>query len=149
MPKPRKRKKDMGIFVSTEPLEDPEDIKDAKAFMLAEMYGWMQDYIEGFTKMSGMMDKYDCIGDVRVLGAMIGIEFVKDRKTKEPDGELVKDIVAECANTGLIIEAAGTAGNSVRFLAPLVMTDEQTKAGLDIFEAAIKKCMPSDKEIWG
>ncbi|MCI2061798.1 MAG: hypothetical protein LKJ83_03400 [Eubacteriaceae bacterium] len=44
----------MGIFVSTEPLEDPEDIKDAKAFMLAEMYGWMQDYIEGFTKMSGM-----------------------------------------------------------------------------------------------
>jgi len=91
--------------------------------------------------LRAMMDKYDCIGDVRVLGAMIGIEFVKDRKTKDPDGELVKDIVAECANTGLIIEAAGTAGNSVRFLAPLVMTDEQTKAGLDIFEAAIKKCM--------
>lgn len=84
-------------------------------------------------------EKYECIGDVRCIGAMPGIEFVKDRKTKEPDAALVSAIVKECAMNGLIVENAGAEGNSIRFLAPLVMTDEQTNAGLDIMEAAIKK----------
>jgi 4-aminobutyrate aminotransferase and related aminotransferases len=86
------------------------------------------------------MEKYDCIGDVRGVGSMLGIEFVKNRETKEPDGKLVKAIVQECVQHGLILEAAGEQGNSIRFLAPLVMTDEQTEAGLAIFEAAIEKC---------
>ncbi|MEE3362083.1 MAG: aspartate aminotransferase family protein [Anaerovoracaceae bacterium] len=87
------------------------------------------------------MEKYECIGDVRGVGAMVGIEFVKDRTTKEPDAEIVKNIVSECAQNGLLIEAAGIRGNSIRFMAPLVITDEQIEAGLEIMEAAIKKCM--------
>ena len=86
-----------------------------------------------------MMEKYDCIGDVRGLGGMIGIEFVKDRETKEPAPALTSAIIQECAQNGLLVEGAGTYNNVIRFLAPLVMTDEQLEAGLAIFENAVKK----------
>ena len=79
------------------------------------------------------------VGDVRGLGGMIGIEFVKDKKSKEPNGELVKKLVTECANNGLIVENSGSHGQVIRFLAPLVITNEQLEAGLDIFENAINK----------
>ena len=86
-----------------------------------------------------MMEKYDCIGDVRGLGGMIGIEFVKDRETKAPAPALTSAIIQECAQNGLLVEGAGTYNNVIRFLAPLVMTDEQLEAGLAIFENAVKK----------
>lgn len=88
-----------------------------------------------------MMDKYPVIGDVRGLGGMIGIEFVKDPDTKEPAPELTSAVIQYCAQHGLLVEGAGTYNNVIRFLAPLVMTDEQLEAGLDIFEAAVKACM--------
>lgn len=70
---------------------------------------------------------------------MIGLEFVKNKETKEPNPELVKALVAECAQHGLLVESAGIYGNVIRFLAPLVITDAQIEAGLDIMEAAIAK----------
>lgn len=87
-----------------------------------------------------MMEQYDCIGDVRGLGGMVGIEFVADKVSKEPDAALTSAVIQECVRNGLMVENAGTYGNVIRFLAPLVMTDEQLEAGLDIFEAAVKKC---------
>ena len=86
-------------------------------------------------------EKYDVIGDVRGMGAMIGLELVKDKGTKEPAPELVSAIVQECAQKGLLIESAGTYGNVIRFLAPLVMTDEQLEKGLEIYEEAVVKCI--------
>lgn len=86
-------------------------------------------------------DKYDVVGDVRGLGCMMGIEFVKDKETKEPASELVNAIVAEAVKHGLLLESAGTYGNVIRFLAPLVITDEQLDAGLEIYENAIKACI--------
>lgn len=85
-------------------------------------------------------DKYDVIGDVRGLGGMLGVEFVKDQTTKEPNGELVGRLVQDMAQHGLLVENAGTHGQVIRFLAPLVMTDEQLEAGLDIFEHSIRRC---------
>jgi 4-aminobutyrate aminotransferase / (S)-3-amino-2-methylpropionate transaminase / 5-aminovalerate transaminase len=87
------------------------------------------------------MEKYKVIGDVRGLGAMVGIEFVKDRETKEPDAQLVAELIRETAQHGLLCENAGVHGNVIRFLAPLVIQDEQLEAGLNIFEEAIKKCI--------
>ncbi|MDY3250657.1 MAG: 4-aminobutyrate--2-oxoglutarate transaminase [Candidatus Choladocola sp.] len=87
-----------------------------------------------------MKEKYACIGDVRGLGGMIGIEFVKDKTSKEPDASLTSAVISECASKGLLVEGAGTWNNVIRFLAPLVMTDAQLEAGLDIFEAAVSKC---------
>lgn len=84
--------------------------------------------------------KYDCVGDVRGLGGMIGIEFVEDKASKKPAKTLTGAIIEECAANGLLVEGAGIYGNVIRFLAPLVITDEQLEAGLNIFERAIKTC---------
>lgn len=86
-------------------------------------------------------EKYEVVGDVRGLGAMIGIEFVKDKKTKEPNTKLVTDLVQYCAQHGLLVENAGTYLNCIRFLAPLVITDAQLQAGFNILEAGITECM--------
>lgn len=85
--------------------------------------------------------KYPVIGDVRGLGGMIGLELVKDQASKEPDAKLTAALIQECAQNGLMIENAGTYNNVIRFLAPLVITDEQLEAGLEIMEKALVKCM--------
>ena len=84
--------------------------------------------------------KFPLLGDVRGLGAMIGLEFVKDPVTKAPNGDLVSALVQECARHGLLIENAGRWGQVVRFLAPLTITDRQLHCGLDILENALKTC---------
>lgn len=91
--------------------------------------------------MNNLKEELPVIGDVRGLGSMVGVEFVKNQETKEPAPELVKAIIQETAKNGLIMENAGAYGNVIRMLAPLVMTDEQLEAGLSIYEAAIRKCM--------
>ena len=83
-------------------------------------------------------EKYPVIGDVRGIGSMVGVEFVKDRKTKEPYPELVKAMIQYAVQHGLLIENAGTWGNVIRFLCPLVVTDAQLDAGLSIMESALK-----------
>ena len=90
-----------------------------------------------------MAESFDAIGDIRALGAMIGLELVKDRATKEPDPQLVSAVIADCASHGLLLESAGTYSNVIRFLAPLVITDAQLQAGLDILEAALRRCTTS------
>ena len=84
-------------------------------------------------------ETYPVIGDIRGLGAMIGLELVTDEKTREPATKLVAEVVNLAAQQGLIIESAGRYGNVIRFLAPLVITDAQLAAGLDILEGAIKR----------
>ncbi|MEA4926759.1 MAG: aspartate aminotransferase family protein [Syntrophomonadaceae bacterium] len=86
-------------------------------------------------------ERYPVVGDVRGLGAMIGIEFVKDKASKEPNPELVSALVAYCSQHGLLVENAGTYLNVIRFLAPLVITDGQLEAGFKIMEDGIKACM--------
>jgi 4-aminobutyrate aminotransferase/(S)-3-amino-2-methylpropionate transaminase len=83
-------------------------------------------------------DRYDIIGDVRGMGAMMGVEFIKDAH-KTPNAEIVGRIVQTAVQKGLLIESAGTYGNVIRFLCPLCVTDEQLYAGLDIFEESIKE----------
>lgn len=90
-------------------------------------------------RYEAMKEKYACIGDVRGLGAMIGLEFVKDKVTKEPDAAIVKALIQKCASKGLLVENAGIYGNVIRFLAPLVITDAQLEAGLDILEESIQE----------
>ena len=85
--------------------------------------------------------KYPVIGDVRGLGAMIGLELVKDRDTKEPATEIAGKLIQNAIQKGLLLESCGTASNVIRFLAPLTMTDEQMEKGLEIFEAALKEAI--------
>lgn len=84
--------------------------------------------------------KYDVIGDYRGLGAMLGLEFVHDKASKKPYPELVTAVIKEAAQHGLIMENCGIYDNVIRFLCPLVVTDAQLDAGLDILEQAIITC---------
>ncbi|MCD6346493.1 MAG: 4-aminobutyrate--2-oxoglutarate transaminase [Bacteroidales bacterium] len=90
-------------------------------------------------RFNEMKDNYAIIGDVRGQGAMLAIEFVKDRTTKEANKEVVNMIIKECWEHGLIILNAGVRGNIIRTLMPLIITDEQLEIGLQILEDAIKK----------
>jgi 4-aminobutyrate aminotransferase/(S)-3-amino-2-methylpropionate transaminase len=85
-------------------------------------------------RLHKLQDKLPGIGDVRALGAMIGVEFVVDRNTKEPDPESVKLITQACFKRGLIVLSAGIFGNVIRMLMPLVITDSQLAQAMDIFE---------------
>lgn len=91
------------------------------------------------TRFNEWKEKYEQVGDVRGLGAMLAIEFVKDKASKEPNKEIVGKIVSKCAQQGLITMSAGVKGNIMRFLMPLVITDEQVDCGLDIMEKALKE----------
>jgi 4-aminobutyrate aminotransferase/(S)-3-amino-2-methylpropionate transaminase len=85
------------------------------------------------------MKDFPVIGDVRGLGGMVGVEFVKDPVTKEPNGELVTALIQDMAQHGLLVENAGTYGQVIRFLAPLVMTDEQLRVGLKLFRDSLER----------
>jgi 4-aminobutyrate aminotransferase/(S)-3-amino-2-methylpropionate transaminase len=85
--------------------------------------------------------KYEVVGDVRGVGSMMGVEFVTDKASKNPNSDLVNAVINEAVQHGLIMESAGTYGNVIRFLCPLCVTDAQLDAGLDIYEKAIQKCM--------
>jgi len=86
-----------------------------------------------------MKEKYSIIGDVRGVGAMVAMELVKDRESKEFNPEAAGAIVKECYENGLLVLKAGAFNNVVRTLMPLVTTDEQLKDGLDILEKAVEK----------
>ena len=90
-------------------------------------------------RMKNLQKENSSIGDVRGIGAMIGIEFVKDNDPGKPDTELCDKIVKGCAEDGLILLSAGTFKNVIRILSPLVITDEELNKGLDILENQIKK----------
>ena len=80
--------------------------------------------------------KYDCIGDVRGLGLMIGVELVTDKASNKPAPELRDRIEVACFERGLIILGAGT--NTIRWSPPLILTKENVDVALEIFEDAIK-----------
>ncbi|MGO4889688.1 4-aminobutyrate--2-oxoglutarate transaminase [Anaerobacillus sp. MEB173] len=88
-------------------------------------------------RFESMKTKIPQIGDVRTLGAMTAVEFVKDPITKEPDKESVASIIQEVNKRGVIVLGAGLYGNVLRFLCPLVITDEQLQEGLDVIEQVI------------
>lgn len=77
------------------------------------------------------------IGDVRGIGAMIGVEFIKENDPTHPNKALCTAIIERCAQNGLILLNAGNYKNVIRILCPLVITDQQLIQGLDIIEEAL------------
>jgi 4-aminobutyrate aminotransferase/(S)-3-amino-2-methylpropionate transaminase len=77
------------------------------------------------------------VGDVRGLGVMQALELVRDAATREPAAAETAAIVTEARSRGLLLFPAGTYGNVIRFLMPLVMTTAQVDEGLDVLEASI------------
>lgn len=96
-------------------------------------------------RLSVMKEKFDCIGDIRGLGAMLVVEFVKDRNTKEPDMDFAMAVIKRSVSNGLILIRAGLYTNCIRFLPPIVITDEQLNEGMDVIEQAITDVLAERK----
>jgi 4-aminobutyrate aminotransferase len=75
----------------------------------------------------------DRIGDVRGPGVMIGVEFVRDRSTREPDGTLPDRLIAACADAGLLVLTCGSSHEVVRWIPPLNVTAAEISEGVEIF----------------
>jgi len=88
-----------------------------------------------------LKERFDIVGDVRGLGAMVGMELVRDRATKEPAREETSRIANEALRNGAIFPTAGLRGNVLRVLVSLVITDEQIDEGMDILEQAFEKVL--------
>ncbi len=86
-------------------------------------------------RLNAMKEKHPCIGDVRGLGLMIGIEFIKEDGTASADG--LKKILECCLERGLILIECGVDRNVIRLAPPLIVKREEMEKGLDILEEAI------------
>jgi 4-aminobutyrate aminotransferase / (S)-3-amino-2-methylpropionate transaminase / 5-aminovalerate transaminase len=83
-------------------------------------------------------EQFPCIGDVRGLGAMVGLELVTDRKSRTPDKALTGRVLTAALERGLVLLSAGTFGNTIRVLAPLTADDAIIDEGLDVMGAALE-----------
>ncbi|MGF1430273.1 4-aminobutyrate--2-oxoglutarate transaminase [Kitasatospora sp. LaBMicrA B282] len=86
-------------------------------------------------RLRAMQEKFEVIGEVRGRGAMIAVELVKPG-TKDPNPEFTAAVAKACHAEGLVVLTAGTYGNVLRFLPPLVMPEHLLVEGLDIIEGA-------------
>jgi 4-aminobutyrate aminotransferase len=85
--------------------------------------------------LTALIDKHPLIGDVRGRGLMIGVELVRDRKTKERASEERNRVVMAAFTRGLLILGAGK--NAIRFSPPLVLTKEEADVAVRIFDEAL------------
>ena len=109
-------------------ISNPDFLKRA-----AEIGEKMGEILERWKK------EYKFIGDVRGVGGMRIIEFVKDKQTKEPDIELGAEIIGDATTKGILLIRAGLYSNCIRLLPPFAITDEQIEEGLSVLEGAIKR----------
>ena len=88
-------------------------------------------------RTENMKKNIDAIGDVRIIGALLGIELVKDRNTKEKEADEAEKILYECLENGLSFKISQ--GNVLTLAPPLIITEEELEYAMDIVEKAIKK----------
>jgi 4-aminobutyrate aminotransferase/(S)-3-amino-2-methylpropionate transaminase len=88
-------------------------------------------------RMRAWIERFPQIGDVRGLGAMIAMELVTDRATREPAGALTDAVLRYCHQHGLVLLKAGLYDNVIRLLFPLTASEKELDRGLDILEEAL------------
>jgi 4-aminobutyrate aminotransferase/(S)-3-amino-2-methylpropionate transaminase len=93
------------------------------------------------SRLRDMQRQHPAIGDVRGRGAMIAIELVNP-DTQEPDRQLTGEIAKACHAQGVVVLTAGTHGNVLRFLPPLVIAQELLSEALDVLDDVISQLTP-------
>ncbi|AWB08819.1 4-aminobutyrate--2-oxoglutarate transaminase (plasmid) [Azospirillum humicireducens] len=111
-------------------------IEEEKLVERSEKLG---EHIAGRFRTMAQRNSLSVIGDVRNLGAMVAMELVTDRETKEPAADLTKALVAKAAEKGLILLSCGTYANVIRILVPLTASDALVDEGLDIIERSLEE----------
>jgi 4-aminobutyrate aminotransferase / (S)-3-amino-2-methylpropionate transaminase / 5-aminovalerate transaminase len=89
------------------------------------------------SRMSRWRDRFEAVGDVRGLGAMMAIELVHDRDSKDPAPELASAVVEAATERGLLLLKSGIYSNCIRVLVPLVITDSELDEALDVWEDSL------------
>jgi len=92
------------------------------------------------SRLESWQARWPQIGDVRGLGGMLAVELVQD-EDKVPATELASRVVAEAMARGLLLLKAGVAGNCIRVLVPLVISDGELEEALDVWEAALEAAL--------
>lgn len=82
-----------------------------------------------------LMNQHQCIGDVRGRGLMVGLEFVRDRETREPAPDLVHELVQRSFRQGLLLLGAGK--SSLRLAPPLVIDEQDVDTALGMIDACL------------
>jgi 4-aminobutyrate aminotransferase/(S)-3-amino-2-methylpropionate transaminase len=89
-------------------------------------------------RMTAWQDRLDEVGDVRGLGAMLAIELVHDRVSKNPAPELAAAVCEKAFTSGLLLLGAGVYSNAIRVLCPLTIADAELEEALDVWEQALE-----------
>ena len=92
--------------------------------------------------LAPLSERYLCIGDVRVIGCFIAVEFVKDRATKERDLDLMRRVAAACVRRGLLVDPSST---SLNLQPSLVMPVEVLERGIAILDEAIARASAGEE----
>ncbi|MBU2574963.1 MAG: aminotransferase class III-fold pyridoxal phosphate-dependent enzyme, partial [Elusimicrobia bacterium] len=95
------------------------------------------DYMRG--ELLAMQKEFPCIGDVRGMGLMLGVELVADRKTKAPDAKAVLKIFEETKKEGLLIGKGGLYGNVLRISPPMTVTKGEVDDAIKRLHKAFKR----------
>jgi 4-aminobutyrate aminotransferase/(S)-3-amino-2-methylpropionate transaminase len=90
-------------------------------------------------RLNEFKDRYEVIGEVRGKGPMLAMEFVKNRKTKEPYPDATSKIMKTSLSNGLLLLKAGLYNNCIRMHPPLTIEDDHLEKGLAILEKSIKE----------
>jgi 4-aminobutyrate aminotransferase/(S)-3-amino-2-methylpropionate transaminase len=89
------------------------------------------------SRMLAWKERWPAMGDVRGLGAMLAIEFVRDAEEKTPAPEVAEAVIDAALQRGLILLKAGVYGNCIRVLCPLVIGDAELDEALDVWDEAL------------
>ena len=92
------------------------------------------------SRLESWQGRWPQIGDVRGLGGMLAVELVQD-EDKVPATDLASRVVGEAMARGLLLLKAGVAGNCIRVLVPLVISDGELEEALDVWEAALEAAL--------
>ena len=95
----------------------------------------------GAQLMSGlrvMQQEFECLGDVRGLGLMVGVELVRDRASKQRAGNWRDQVVQQAFRKGLLLLGCGV--NTIRFCPALTVSEAEIDVGLEIFRDILKEC---------
>jgi 4-aminobutyrate aminotransferase/(S)-3-amino-2-methylpropionate transaminase len=91
--------------------------------------------------MQEMQTRYEVIGDIRGRGILQGVEFVRDRETKEPATQEVLEIFRNCVQNGLLFSVRGPHHNVLRFVPPFSTSLDQLEQAAGILERSIGKAL--------
>lgn len=90
-------------------------------------------------RMRGWQERHPEVGDVRGLGAMVAMELVTDRASRDPAGTVTNEVLRHCHSHGLVLLKAGLYDNVIRLLFPLTISEQELDRGLDIIEEALNQ----------